>query len=74
MASFAPLLLSCILFLLPALSWAASDWSDDILYFVLIDRFADGDSTNNRRVERSNPGGYHGGDWKGLTQPVDELQ
>jgi alpha-amylase len=73
MASFAPFLLSCILFLSPALSWAASDWSDDILYFVLIDRFADGDSTNNRKVERSNPGGYHGGDLKGLTQHLDEL-
>jgi alpha-amylase len=40
---------------------------------VLIDRYADGDSTNNRRVERSNPGGYHGGDLKGLTQHLDEL-
>lgn len=73
MASFAPFLLSCFFFLLPAFSWAASDWSDDILYFVLIDRYADGDSTNNRRVERSNPGGYHGGDLKGLTQHLDEL-
>lgn len=73
LARFAPLFLSCIFFLSPAFSWAASDWSDEILYFVLIDRYADGDSTNNRRVERSNPGGYHGGDLKGLTQHLDEL-
>ena len=72
-ARFAQLLLPCVFFLLPALSWAASDWSSEILYFVLIDRYADGDSTNNRRVERSNPGGYHGGDLKGLTQHLDEL-
>ena len=72
-ARFAPFLLSCILFLSPSLLWAAADWSGDILYFVLIDRYADGDSTNNRRVERSNPGGYHGGDLKGLTQHLDEL-
>lgn len=52
---------------------AAPDWSGEILYFVLIDRFADGDSTNNRRVERLNPGGYHGGDLKGLTQQLDEI-
>lgn len=78
LARSAPFLLSCIILLSPALSWAAADWpttdwSGDILYFVLIDRYADGDSTNNRRVERSNPGGYHGGDLKGLTQHLDEL-
>jgi len=57
----------------PSLSYAAPDWSDEVLYFVLIDRFADGDSSNNRGVERSNPGGFHGGDLKGLTQQLDEL-
>lgn len=61
------------LVLSPAVSQAAADWSDDVVYFVLIDRFADGDSTNNRGVERSNPGGFHGGDLKGLTQHLDEL-
>lgn len=72
-AQFAPFIFSFIFSLYPAPSWAASDWSDEILYFVLIDRFADGDTTNNRRVERSNPGGYHGGDLKGLAQHLDEL-
>lgn len=71
MVRYALGLLLCIFS--PALSWAATDWPDDILYFVLIDRYADGDSTNNRRVERSNPGGFHGGDLKGLTQHLDEL-
>lgn len=64
--------LLCIV-LSPTVSWAATDWSDDVVYFVLIDRFADGDSTNNRGVERNNPGGFHGGDLKGLTQHLDEL-
>ena len=73
LAKFAPILLSCIALLAPAFTWAAPDWSDDILYFVLIDRFADGDNTNNYHVERHNPGGYHGGDLKGLTQHLDEL-
>jgi alpha-amylase len=49
-------------------------WGDEILYFVLIDRFADGDPTNNQRVDRRNPGGWHGGDLKGLTQQLDELK
>ncbi len=51
----------------------SSDWSDDVVYFVLVDRYADGDSANNRGVERRNPGGFHGGDLKGLTAQLDEL-
>jgi len=61
------------LFFLPLHSYASSDWSDDVVYFVLIDRFADGDSANDRGVERRNPGGFHGGDLRGLTQQLDEL-
>jgi glycosidase len=53
---------------------APSDWSREVLYFVLIDRFADGDPTNNKGVDRRNPGGWHGGDLKGLTQQLDELK
>jgi Alpha amylase, catalytic domain len=72
-ARFAPILFSFILFLSPVFSWAAVDWSDDTIYFVLIDRYADGDSSNNFHVDRHNPGGYHGGDLKGLTQHLDEI-
>ncbi len=57
----------------PAMAQTARPWSEDVLYFVLIDRFADGDPTNNARVQKRNPGGYHGGDLKGLTQQLDEL-
>jgi alpha-amylase len=52
----------------------ASAWNDEILYFVLVDRFADGDAGNNAGVDRRNPGGWHGGDLKGLAQQLDELQ
>jgi alpha-amylase len=53
---------------------AARTWADEVLYFVLVDRFADGDTRNNVGVDRRNPGGWHGGDLKGLTQQLDELQ
>lgn len=59
--------------ILPPLPSAATDWSNDVLYFVIVDRYADGDSSNNFKVDRSNPGGYHGGDLKGLTRQLDEL-
>jgi glycosidase len=49
------------------------DWSDAIVYFAIVDRFADGDTSNDARVDRSNPGGWHGGDLAGLTAHLDEI-
>jgi alpha-amylase len=49
------------------------DWSDDVLYFVLVDRFADGDLSNDRHVDRTAKGAFHGGDLKGLTDNLDEI-
>jgi glycosidase len=49
------------------------DWSDAVLYFVVLDRYADGDPANDQKVDRANPGGWHGGDLKGLTQQLDEI-
>ena len=51
----------------------AEDWSDEVLYFVITDRFVDGDLSNNLNLQRDNPGGFHGGDFKGLTQQLDEI-
>ena len=48
-------------------------WSDAVLYFVILDRFADGDAGNNAKVDRANPGGFHGGDLAGLTAQLDEI-
>lgn len=48
-------------------------WDDAVIYFVLVDRFADGDPANNQHVDRANPGGWHGGDLAGLTQQLDEI-
>jgi glycosidase len=49
------------------------DWSDAVLYFVVLDRFADGSGANNTNVDRNNPGGFHGGDLAGLTAQLDEI-
>jgi alpha-amylase len=49
------------------------DWSDDVLYFVLVDRFADGDPGNDAKVDRAAKGTFHGGDLKGLTEHLDEI-
>jgi glycosidase len=57
---------------------------DEIIYFVLPDRFENGDKTNDRGGIRGGPldhgfdpthkGFYHGGDLKGLTQQLDYIQ
>lgn len=71
--SFTIFFLSCIFLFFPIHSNAVGNWEGEVLYFVLIDRFVDGDNTNNRKIQSSNPGGYHGGDLMGLTQQLDEL-
>ena len=50
------------------------DWRDEIIYQVLVDRFADGDDSNDYRVDRAAPARYHGGDWKGLADRLDYIQ
>ncbi len=48
-------------------------WRDAILYFVIVDRFADGDPGNNWNVSRGAKGTFHGGDLAGLRQQLDEI-
>ena len=48
-------------------------WSDEIIYFVLIDRYADGDATGGAHAALDNPGAWHGGDLRGLRLQLDEI-
>jgi alpha-amylase len=48
-------------------------WADEILYFVLVDRFANGDPGNDVKIDPSKPGHFHGGDLAGLTRHLDEI-
>ena len=50
-----------------------SEWAEAILYFVIVDRFADGDPAANVGVDRDAKGAFHGGDLRGLRQQLDEL-
>lgn len=48
------------------------DWRDAVIYFVFVDRFLDGDASNNCHVAGvDTPGNYQGGDWKGVTQKIN---
>jgi alpha-amylase len=69
----APLLLAGLLAAAAAVPKPVRPWSDDILYFVLVDRFADGDPANNVSVDRKAKGAFHGGDLKGLLAQLEEI-
>ena len=57
--------------------------SEDVLYLIMPDRFADGDTTNNNitegldfpvQVNRNSPNARHGGDLKGIEQHLDYIE
>lgn len=54
------------------------DWRDQVIYFVLTDRFADGDASNNDQgAGEFNPQSsshYSGGDLAGIRQQLDYIQ
>ncbi len=48
--------------------------NDDVIYLIMTDRFADGDVSNNKDVDRANPRAWHGGDFKGITKNISYLK
>jgi glycosidase len=53
------------------------DWRDAVIYFVFVDRFFDGDPSNNCSVIGASTGeytsaNYLGGDWAGVTQKISD--
>jgi cyclomaltodextrinase / maltogenic alpha-amylase / neopullulanase len=54
---------------------AAWSWNDAILYSILIDRFSNGDTTNDNPVKRDSlykPANWNGGDLRGVIQKLDD--
>ena len=56
-------------------------WQNTNLYFVITDRFSNGDKSNDNSYGRPykdsagyNAGTFHGGDFKGLTQKLDYIR
>lgn len=54
------------------------DWRDEIIYFVMTDRFADGDAGNNDQgtgeYDPADEAKYNGGDLVGLRRHLDYIQ
>ncbi len=51
-----------------------TDWRDEVVYQLLTDRFADGDTSNDYNIDLTNMESYHGGDWQGVIDELDYLQ
>lgn len=49
-------------------------WRDAVMYFVFVDRFVDGDPSNNGTPVANVPplANYHGGDWQGVINKIKE--
>ncbi len=45
----------------------------DLMYLLMVDRFADGNEWNNGSFDRQDPQAFHGGDLAGVTQHLDHL-
>ncbi len=58
----------------PVLATHVKDWRDEVIYQLIVDRFADGDVNNDFNVAPGNLGKYQGGDWKGVVDHLDYLQ
>ena len=46
----------------------------DVIYFVMVDRFANGDPSNDGEVDADDPQAFHGGDLQGVIDNLDHLQ
>jgi alpha-amylase len=55
----------------PILATHVRDWREEVIYQVLIDRFANGDVNNDFRVQEGALARYQGGDWKGIEEHLD---
>jgi alpha-amylase len=57
--------------LAPVLASHVADWRDEVIYQVIVDRFADGDPNNDYNIQPGALNHYQGGDWQGMIDHMD---
>ncbi len=56
-------------------TWPEPFEADDAVYFIMVDRFANGDPSNDGEgVDPDDPQAFHGGDIEGIIQNLDHLE
>ncbi|MBX3234429.1 MAG: alpha-amylase [Labilithrix sp.] len=58
----------------PTLGTHVGDWRDEVIYQVLIDRFANGDVNNDYMVRPGALARFQGGDWRGMAEHLDYIK
>ncbi len=59
---------------IPLTANVQTDWRDEVIYQLLVDRFEDGDTSNDLRIDRTSLGRYQGGDWQGVINRMGYLK
>lgn len=59
---------------LPSLVSGNEQWQDENIYYILIDRFSNGSSTNDFEIDIENPNAYHGGDLQGIINHLGHIK
>ncbi|WP_210364618.1 alpha-amylase family glycosyl hydrolase [Bacillus sp. REN3] len=49
-------------------------WQDETIYFLMVDRFNNGDNKNDYKVDTKDPTAYHGGDFQGIIDELDYIK
>lgn len=49
-------------------------FEEESIYFIMVDRFNNGDTSNDVDVDHTNPVAYHGGDLQGITDKLDYIK
>jgi alpha-amylase len=58
----------------PAIATHVDDWRDEVIYQVLVDRFANGDVNNDYKVRPGHLARFQGGDWRGMAEHLDYIK
>lgn len=64
-------ILAFLLFSPPIL--AADECTDEQFYYILVDRFVNGNNENDDEIDINDPQAFHGGDISGITDKLDKL-
>ncbi|MYL32277.1 alpha-amylase [Pontibacillus yanchengensis] len=75
---FALLMIPFLLFYaLPTIGAAEKEernWEDELMYFIMVDRFYNGNLDNDYNVDPKDPKAYHGGDLQGVIDKLDYIK
>ncbi|WP_198508466.1 alpha-amylase family glycosyl hydrolase [Bacillus xiapuensis] len=65
-----------LLYVFPAGAGAKEErkWQDEVIYYLMVDRFHNGDSANDTKKNNHDPSAYQGGDFSGVISKLDHIK